>query len=487
MAARTSTKKLIIPIVLLVVFSVPLLYVDTIAMKVGGGIVTTIEVFLEHFLGIAIWLAAAWVVIRIINVLILEVIVERKLGTTVPKLLKDLAAFLIFTFAIIGIIGGVFDYPVSGLLAATGAAGMMIAFALRNMIFDVFSGIAINIEHPFRIGDYVKLDSGTLGQVKEINWRTTIVQTFANVMVVVPNGRISTMEIQNFSRPAPHFRGEIDLHLDFNVPTERVLRILNAAARGIETGVKEKRADAQIVDIDELGVKYRVRFWCPDYPLIMPIRTKIIASVMHNLYQAGISPVHHKHDIYMTDMPVREFSEHKDQTELISRVKLFESLTAEEIESFCQHLKNRFMPSGETVVRENEEGDSLFILVEGLLQVKVKNQSAEGDIVIGTIKAGEFFGEFSLLTGERRSATIETMTDCVVYEVTKENIAPLLKGRPMLAKFLADYLAERKLKSSQRIESFGKEQEGEKKKELAGAILEKMIKVFTFLKKKPTD
>lgn len=100
---------------------------------------------------------------------------------------------------------------------------------------------------------------------------------------------------------------------------------------------------------------------------------------------------------------------------------------------------------GEVVIRHGDVGGSMFVLVEGLLEVLVPKKDSEAQHKVGKVRPGEFFGEMSLLTGLPRSATVVSATTAVVFEIAKEHIAPLLESRPSLADVLSTMAAERQV------------------------------------------
>ena len=86
----------------------------------------------------------------------------------------------------------------TGLLATSGVVAVVLGFALQNTLSDVFSGIALNMEHPYRQGDWIRLDTGFEGEVVEINWRATHLRSREDTDIVQPNSGMATARIVNF-------------------------------------------------------------------------------------------------------------------------------------------------------------------------------------------------------------------------------------------------------------------------------------------------
>ncbi|MEJ6621236.1 MAG: mechanosensitive ion channel, partial [Opitutae bacterium] len=144
----------------------------------------------EYGSQIGLWLSTAFLVQRMITVFIWDGLITGISGRPVPRLPKDVTAICIFAVAMIGILATVFDQSVTGIWATSGVVSIVIGIALRNVILDVFIGLSMHVEQSFRIGDWVMVhqnrrETHIVGQVVEINWRTTRLKTTANNLVVV--------------------------------------------------------------------------------------------------------------------------------------------------------------------------------------------------------------------------------------------------------------------------------------------------------------
>ncbi len=485
MQPKRIYREMFLPSLFLILFIVPMIFMDSLAENMTNQILQKIWVIFPYIFGIFYWVSIAWFSSKLLDTVVWESICSKRLGISVPKMLKDIIRFGIFSVCILGILGAVFNLPVTGLLATSGAVGVMVGFALKETMGDVFSGIAINLERPYKIGEYIEMENGISGEVVDISWRTTTILPLSNIASIVPNHKMAEMEIKNFSRPKQPFRWNLEIYLDFNVSTEKALRIFAAAVKAVQLDIPGTKSDVLIRDVSETGVLYRIRYWSPEYMKLNPTRTKVISNVMKHLFQAGITPVHPKRDMYFAEMPSRELDLEKDQYSLLSRMDLFKPLNQQEKETLSEKLAPKEIKAGETIITEGTEGDSLFLILEGLCFVFINIEDNEGqavDLHVGNIEAGQFFGEFSLLSGEKRSATIIAETDCVAFEITRNALAPLLEQRPALMGYLSEILAERKLKNDATLKSLNEEEKAEKKTDLVNTMLTKMKSVFSMLK-----
>jgi small-conductance mechanosensitive channel len=392
------------------------------------------------------WLAAAWGVVRILDVVLWHGIVERRAGVPVPRLLSDLVAGLIWLVTVIVVLAYVFMLPVAALVTTSGVAIAIIGFALRDMIASLFAGVALNLERPYQIGDWIEVEGGSVGRVLEVGWLTTRTVTRDGIGIVIPNAKLAAAPFRNYSQPEPVWRDSVAITLDYNLPGERVERILLAAMDAVpQVATQRQRPDVKIERVDEWGVRWLARYWVSDYGSMPETRYAVQRSVLRHLHHAGIAIPYPKHDLFVARMPERGLDHRRHLDALLARNELFANLAEDELRQLAARARQHFCPAGSPIVRLGDEGASLFVVVEGLLRV-LRPAPDGGEIEVDRMGPGSAFGEFSLLTGAPRTATVVPHGDAIVYEITKEDLAPILQAHPELAERLSWILAQRQMR-----------------------------------------
>ena len=455
-----------------------------VSAGVGGGAAVS-----GYAAATALWIAGAIFLNRLLGLAMMSGFVTRLRGRPYPRILKDMLSVFIVLVTLSGIIGFVFKQSVTGLWATSGAIGIIVGFALRPIILDIFSGVAVNIENPFRIGDWVVIESGQAkatiaGWVDQVNWRTTQIRTREGNLVIIPNSLLGTSVVTNFSAPEGHSRFEISVRLDFEVPADRASRVIIAGAcevLGIAHGpMAEPAPEVLVGTVTSEGVEYRLRYWFDARKTSEPqVRNVVTRSVLRHLAMAGIHPAYHKQDVFHAPMVVVE--KHLDSPEylagLLRIVSLFADLQSGELSQLAGASTVRRFPSGAVLVRETDPGSSMFVLVEGLLKVSVRSEDG-APREVARLGPGEFFGEMSLLTGEPRSATVAAACDSVVAEITKLQIEGLLRSRPEVAGQITHTVVERRLQMTQALADIAEEHREQHRASLASQVLAKMKAFF---------
>lgn len=454
--------------------------------EMGASAVKTIAYAVE----VLIWLAGAWLVSRALDVLLWVYLIPRRLeGRQPPRLLRVLLSVLVFAIAVGGIVGVVFDQSLNGLWATSGVFGIVLGFALKDIIADFFSGLAVNLDRSYEIGDWVEVHYQHLretlyGRVVEINWRTTRIEMDSRNVVVVPNNAMGAAVLINYSSPDHAARLEIPLTLDYSVPVERALRVLHAgalAALGRHGLLTVPPPQVILARATPLGVDYLVRFWIRAAEITPPTaRSVVLKSVLDHLDRAGLTPAIPKQDLYLGRIPVRQLSldSAEDRNALLAKVELFaEALTDGELAALARDMELRLHKAGETLIRQGEPGASMFVLAEGLAHVEARD--GEGHIArVSRLRPGQIFGEMSLLTGEPRAATVIADSDAAVFEIAKESLAPLLVARPAIAETTSRLIAARRLGLDEALSAGLSEAAREEAATLSHGILASMRRFF---------
>ena len=394
-----------------------------------------------------LWFVAAWLLKRVIQYIISGPSNQDD-EESVPNLLFDLFGIVLFIAALIGVVGVVFGKSVGGLLATSGVLTGVIAFSVRDLIADVFAGIALAIEKPFKIGEWLQFGGGTppeTGRVVETNWRAVRMVTVQGRTMVMPNGVLTRREFVNLSKPERFFRTVKHICVDFSVPPERAVDIILSAIKATP-GIVVSQAPLILIDeLNERGTVFSIHFWVPDYPAMFLIERQVMVNVINFLNQAGYSPAYPKNEIDLTWRHRREISQELEISSLIRRVELLKALTSEELDQLESKLAAVSFPANTVIVSEGEQGDSLFIVLTGLVRVTIQN--GKDEIEVGTIKPGEVFGEMSLLTGSPRTASVTTVTDTALVEIKHHHLQPVLKANPAVIDQLSEIANTRKDKA----------------------------------------
>jgi len=448
---NTLLRKILIPAAIFIASLTVLMFGDAAMRDFSARIVGKTLDFLPYAVGIVTWLSAAFLANRVINFVFWEGVVTKATGTPTPRLIVQISSFLIYLLAVTGIVGVVFERSVTALLTTSGAMGIVLGFAVRSLILDVFSGLSINIERPFVVGEYVQIHvrgvNNVFGRVEEVNWRTTRLLTPERYIQVIPNSVLGSAVISNFSRPSPIGEFEYVLTLDAAVDTERALRVLEAGLReAILAGgpLAEPEPAVRTTGVNEHGVRYKLKYFIdPRKGGPGKVRQTVLEHVMAHLRKAGISTAQAKYEVHQADLEERNLDHERDRLALLGRVELFQSMTEAELDTLSAQMSLQRFAKGAVVIEREQHLDSMFLLVEGVLETHVPVPDTDVMGVVGHYAPGDCFGEMSLLTGAPQTATVIAASEAVAFRIDKDDVSGLLQARPEIADELSARIAAR--------------------------------------------
>lgn len=164
---------------------------------------------------------------------------SRRLGGALAttSIFDNLTRVLVF------IIGGLIILEAMGIsitpiLTALGVGGLAVALALQDTLSNVFAGIHVIASQKIRPGDYVKLEGGQEGHVHDITWRYTTIQTLTNNLVVVPNAKLASALVTNYSMPDDRLAIGISVGVSYDSDLEKVEAVTVEVARKLMKEIK---------------------------------------------------------------------------------------------------------------------------------------------------------------------------------------------------------------------------------------------------------
>src|SRR5262249_17818172 len=152
---------------------------------------------------------------------------------------------------------------------------------------NLFAGLAIQIERPFRVGHWVTI-GGRDGLVSEITWRATKIRTKAGNFVIVPNSALARDTITNHSEPTPETRLEIMVSAGCEAPPTDARAAIRGALRGEPSILPNPPAQVLLADFADSSVVYRVWVWTTDFAGDERLRDSVRSRVYYGFRRAGI-------------------------------------------------------------------------------------------------------------------------------------------------------------------------------------------------------
>jgi len=391
----------------------------------------------------------------------------------VPEIITFIFQFLLFAIPSFIVLSLVFELQLTSILAAGGIVFAAIALSLQSSLSDLIKGIFVNIERPFSINDWITVD-GKTGYVENITWRSTRIRTFQNTEVIIPNEIVADSILTNWSKQDKdkmsegfHIFNKIYFHPSHD--PENISKLLYNALKTTKPADGREQLDLQwvrFIGANEFGLEFVVAFDCTKRILKNSQQNTVMMEIHKTLRHAGIQMSSGK--LYANlekDIGLEALDTHRDETHyekkqtsefnpynesiknkvLLEKVPIFMSLNNNDLEEIADNAERIHFEKDDYIIKQNDKGDSLYIINDGVVSVYLDNENKE-KVFLAKLKVGDFIGEGSLLTGEPRSANVIAETPCITIKVNKEIIKDIFAKNPDVYDYVANILAQRKIK-----------------------------------------
>ena len=428
----------------------------------------------------------AFLIARVVVFVTFDLIVDRKREFQTPALIKSLVFFGLLLLSLFVLNEGLPEeqrVPLTSLLASAAVISVVLGFALQDTLGNLFSGLALHLERPVQVGHWIKVND-SVGKVVETDWRSVKLRTLGHDYHVLPNSLVASGRIINYNDPPTPHRRELRIRAPYSAPPDGVIAAIMPVLSnnpGIESRPKP---NVLVRDFSDHWVEYEIRYWYRDYELLERIDGDIRRQIWYGFSRAGVASPLPVRDVYLHEVKSAEAELAEQRDKIAKRLRtlpIIEPLTEEELRKVVEGTQRVLFAAGEPIIRQGDEGDSFFVIDSGHAEVWLREAGGRAAMV-KELRAGDYFGEMALLTGERRTATINTVTECVCYEVDRAAFEHVIKANPRIAEVLSERLSSRQAELSEQLSALEAEEaaskQGAKRHDLARSILGKIKSYF---------
>jgi MscS family membrane protein len=177
---------------------------------------------------------------------------------------------------------------VTPLLASAGIVTAAVALASKDTLANFFGGVSIFMDRPYRLGDYVILDSGERGEVVNIGVRSTRILTRDDVLITVPNAVMSMSKIINESGQVPRYRVRADVGVSYDADPEKVEQVLMDCLEGLHEILTSPKPRVRFRKFGDSALEFQLLAWVHDPAVRGRMLHEINKNIYRKLKEAGI-------------------------------------------------------------------------------------------------------------------------------------------------------------------------------------------------------
>jgi small-conductance mechanosensitive channel len=284
--AKTLIKWIFIPVALLQVFGwldIVTTYLDAIHLQIGDIRISAFGIARLLIFGVFLF----WIG-RISNSIGVQVIRNQddlEIGTreVFAKLFQVTITVVIFILLL-----QLMGINLTALAVFGGALGVGLGFGLQSIASNFISGIIILLDRSITVGDYIQLEDGRSGEIRELNMRSAILETYDGKDIMVPNEQFITTNFVNWTHKNKKQRYPITFTVAYDTDLDLLfdkIREVVASHPKVLSGDDlpiEERPDAEIMGFGESGIDILVEFWMED---IDDGKNRVGADLMHMIWR----------------------------------------------------------------------------------------------------------------------------------------------------------------------------------------------------------
>ncbi|MDR2055740.1 MAG: mechanosensitive ion channel [Desulfovibrio sp.] len=192
----------------------------------------------------------------------------------------------------------------SSLAMVAGGLSVGIGFGMQTIVNNFISGLILIFSRTLQAGDVVEV-GGVTGRVRKISVRATMVETYDNALIYVPNSEFVSSRLINWTRNSRSVRREIRVGVAYGSDTETVMDIMLGIARGHGNILRYPAPSAAFVDFGASALDFVLRFWVKDYDVGVSTSSDIRLEMEKQFRSRGIEVAFPQMDIHIKELPPR--------------------------------------------------------------------------------------------------------------------------------------------------------------------------------------
>ncbi len=393
-----------------------------------------------HPLFLKPWLKAielalmAFLTVQVVVKLYIGKYLESHRHMFVARIIRDLTTVMIVALFVLLFLRLVLNVNLATILTPSAILTAIIGLSMQDTIGNFIAGLIIQLEKPFDLNDWIEID-GQRGQVREMNWRYTKIETSDKIYMIIPNNKISTEKVINYSKPTPMVKEFINIGVSYDVAPVKVKQAVLAILKANPHIIQKAESEVFLHEYGDSSIVYRIAYMIGDPGVHREVRDEVYSAIWYQFKKHAIEIPYPMRTVIMQQPPVP--SDLSEPVRLLSNLPLFTNVSKESLEHLIRFGLTHTTSPGHIAIRDQEQGDSMFFIMAGDFNV-IKDRR-----IVKVLHKGDFFGEMSLLTGEKRAAHIEAISPGTVLEIDRSAFKILIETEPAVLRQIEAICNER--------------------------------------------
>jgi small-conductance mechanosensitive channel len=249
-----------------------------------------------------IWAGAALRITGILTRNLTKKVKAEHLQRRFGPLFENVAKIVIFVASVILLLS-IWGIEVTALLASAGIAGLVIGLAAKDMLANFFGGLFVLMDTPYKVGDYIVLETGEKGIVTDVGIRSTRIITRDDIEITIPNAQIANAKIINESGPQEKTRVRTRVGVAYGSDIDKVKEILTQIAKENESVCQQPEPRVRFREFGDSSLNFELLCWIEDPKLRGVVLDQLNTQIYKRFAKEGIVIPFPQRDIYIKQLP----------------------------------------------------------------------------------------------------------------------------------------------------------------------------------------
>ena len=373
------------------------------------------------------------------------------IGRSPPRIVEDVAIVVVYVVYGFAQLRGA-GVDLSSIVTTSAILTAVIAFAMQDTLGNLLGGLALQIDNSVQVGDWIQTEQ-LIGRVRDIRWRSTLIETRNWETVVIPNSQLMKSRFAILGRregsPA-QWRRILTFMVDPGVPPARVISLINEEMHevAIPNVARSPAASCVLIAFDDGNLKYQLRYFLTNLQEDDFTDSMVRVHLFASLQRAGIriaEPQRTVHAVARDEAHAETVRKRElgRRLQILRGIDLFQGLSEGELEEVAERLQYAPFARGDIITKQGATAHWLYIVAFGEAEVLYEPPGGTPRLV-GTLNPGQFFGEMALFAGDARQATVVAKTDVECYRLDRASVQGLLLSRPQIAEHVSKVVGSRR-------------------------------------------
>jgi small-conductance mechanosensitive channel/CRP-like cAMP-binding protein len=389
---------------------------------------------LAKILATLFWISVINIALSLINLLLFEQAAQDSWQSRIPKLLIDICRFLAILIGGLLVLSKVWGIDLAGMAAVLGVVSLIIGLALKDPLSGILSGIMLGIEHPFGMGDWLKVGE-IEGQVTQMNWRSVHLLTADQKAIIMPYQIIGQAVVCKHTGAGHLSATNIKLSFSYDNPPNLVKQILTSTALSVRGILATPPPECTPVGYEDSFITYELKFYVKDFEMVKAIRGELMSRLWYAARRNGLVLYQYNYQCQV-ELPTSRVENSKYKlSQSFSSIPAFVAIAKEprQLDDLAKGTTIEHFGTGEQIVRQGERVRALYVVIAGSATMTVLDDT-DDELTILTVSRGEFFGVQSLFRRTPSPVSFVAAEDMEVMVISADALNAMLVRQPSLSR-----------------------------------------------------